>query len=166
MQQEGAGVNVLSLAYADSAPVCWHGTRHGTRVARGSLWVSSWLWDERALQAGGSHGCSSPFGCATSESAPPEGKPSVCGFWWEAKSYLLLWKPEEATFSLFTLGKWSTHRYPRHGQIEVVTRKQTFEQVKQEQAVSSALAAAPSSSGFIWPLLQGDPASLGVCPHS
>lgn len=90
------------------------------------------------------------------QSAGFDGKPSLtcyCG-------------SQRRPHSLFTLGKWSTHRYPRHGQIEVVTRKQTFEQVKQEQAVSSALAAAPSSSGFIWPLLQGDPASLGVCPHS
>lgn len=33
--------NVLSLAYADSSPICWHGIRHGTLVARGhSGWAA------------------------------------------------------------------------------------------------------------------------------
>lgn len=31
---------------------------------------------------------------------PPAGKPSACGFGWEAKFYLALQKPKEATFAL------------------------------------------------------------------
>ena len=39
--RKGLVFNVLSLAYADSSPICWHGIKHGTLVARGhSGWAA------------------------------------------------------------------------------------------------------------------------------